>query len=609
LQTFAQSSFQLKDGRETNVCATCEAVLKEKPDEVLYGIHLDGDNIKFSTNSPTWFYKLFNQPGMGISVDLVARSRYNCNTPPTPYDLTKGFVIKPIYRDELLKKADTSIGSVNITIGKVPAHLRNEILEGNLIIVNNGNLCTYWESIHIDRGSLDLLPMGFYTDTLLHQDLTDHMDGAARILYTIKKTITVPFKKGTAAFQPEDLQLLRNELGAGNYSVRHLEIRAYSSIDGPEEVNRQLMQKRAAAVQNAIAGIAPGKFSANIIPAENWIEFNRDVLPKMPQLAGLSKKAIKQQLQDKAILSQIEPMLAPHRKAVITVWLDNNTLVSDLADEALVPAFNTSVKEKRIADGRRIVKEIAVRIAENRLPDYYIDMLKVPTSIDYEDLLSDIAVYRYNLGKIFETDVLEQLYKLLKNKPADPFLNYNICALELNALKYGNFENISPAELEATINKLSKMGIHPSLVERMLINYHIVLAGRYMERSQYDAKDESVEYIRDAFEKLTLNDQERYSLAKFFTEYGRRDLAMGIIHPRVNQLDASEDIIFYFINLCFFSSATYESPYFSNAVLNAANLNRARFCQFFQPSDRGGASIQLLETEILRKYNCDNCPQ
>jgi hypothetical protein len=84
---------------------------------------------------------------------------------------------------------------------------------------------------------------------------------------------------------------------------------------------------------------------------------------------------------------------------------------------------------------------------------------------------------------------------------------------------------------------------------------------------------------------------------------------MDAIRPRVNQLDAGENIIFYFINLCFFDSGTYESNDFANAVLNAANLNRARFCQFFQPGDRGGASIQLLESGILRKYNCDNCPE
>lgn len=84
---------------------------------------------------------------------------------------------------------------------------------------------------------------------------------------------------------------------------------------------------------------------------------------------------------------------------------------------------------------------------------------------------------------------------------------------------------------------------------------------------------------------------------------------MNVISPRLNQLDADENIIFYFINLSFFDSGSaYESEDFSNAVLNAINLNRARFCLFFQSSNIGGASFQLLESEVLRKFNCDNCP-
>jgi hypothetical protein len=207
-----------------------------------------------------------------------------------------------------------------------------------------------------------------------------------------------------------------------------------------------------------------------------------------------------------------------------------------------------------------------------------------------------------------KTEALDILYKLRKNKRADPFVNYNICVIELMALKYGDDNDISLSQLNATIKSLGKLGIHPTLVDRMLINYQIILAEKHMERAQYAEKDKSVEYIRDAFKKLTLNDQEIYNLAKFFTEYGRRDLAMEIIRPRVSQLDVSENIIFYFINLCFFDGS-YDSDAFANAVLNAVNLNRARFCQFFQSIDKGGASFQLLEEEILKNYNCDNCPQ
>lgn len=610
IQVAAQSSFPLEDGRGFDACSSCETVLNAMPREVLFGIHISGDgNITFSINSVAWFHKIFNNQHMGVAADLVSRSRYNCNSVPAETEVTKGFVIKPVYRDELVRRADTIGGQIQIPIGKVPPHLRNEILEGNLIIVNKGDICRYSFMIDIERDVLDLLPMGLYTDTLLQQDFANDTDTSAIILYSVKKTITLPFKKGGASFQPEDLQLLRDSLGAGKYNLRHLELRAYSSVEGPEEANRQLMKKRANAVLNAIATIAPGRYSNTIIPAENWIEFTRDAIPLMPRLAGMSKKGIKQQLQDKSILNQLEPTLAKHRKAVITVWLDNSTHVGDMANDALIPAFNRSVKERNIADGRKILKEIAVRIAEDRLPDDYINNLEVPNSVEYQDLISDQAIYRFYLEQAVETEALSTLYTVRKNKPEDPFLNYNICVLELVALKYHTAVDINAVNLEAAIKKLGSQGIHPSLVERMLINYHIILCEKYMQEGNYAAKDGAVEYISEAFKTLTLNDQALYSLAQFFTAYERLDLAMEIIRPRVNQLDAGENIIFYFINLCFFHNEYYERDDFANAVLNAANLNRARFCQFFQPGDRGGASFQLLESDILRKYKCDNCPQ
>lgn len=607
---FAQTSASLQEGRGTSACAACQAVLDQLPREVLFGIHLSAEgDIIFVTNSISWFRKIFSSPSMGITVDLISRSRYSCDKPPVQNGATNGFVLKPMYRDELIKRADTVSGQIQISLGKVPAHLRKETLEGNFVIVNNTSVCRYTPVVDIDRGVLDLLPMGLYTDTLLQQDLGANTDTSALILYSVKKTITIPFGKGTADFRPEDLRRLRDSLGAGHFTLRNLELRAYSSVDGPEAVNRQLMEKRAAATQKAIASIAPGTYPATIIPAENWIEFVRDAVPKMPQFAGMTKSAIKDQLKDKTILSQLEPVLASHRKVVITAWLDKSTRVAELANEALVPAFNQSVKGKNMMYSRGILKEIAIRISENRLPDDYINKLEVPVAMEYQELASDKAVYQFYLGQTLETEALATLYSLRKNKPEDPFLNYNICVLELVALKYDTEAKIDPAALETAIRKLPGQGIHPSLVGRMMINYYIVQCERYMQQENFFAKDKAVEYISSAFERLPMNDRERYSLAKFFTAYGRNDLAMDIIRPRVNQLDAEEDVIFYFINLSFFNSLYFESNDFANAVLNAANLNRARFCRFFQPAETGGASMQLLESATLRKYHCDNCMQ
>lgn len=604
----AQSSFTLLEGRFSNTCSSCNQVFSEMPYEVLFGIRMDGNNITFSMNNIEWFHKIINSPDMGITVDIVSRSRYNCNT-PLKSGSTHGFVLKPIYRNELIRKADTVGGLIIIPIGKIPAHLSNQVIEGNLVIVNGKSICQYHPAFDIERGPLELLPMGFYTDTLQQAEFTGNSDTAASIIYTTKKNITLPFRKATATLESAELSQLRDSITSGNYSVRHIEVRAYSSVEGPEETNRLLMQKRAKAVQEAINGISPGKLSATIIPAENWIEFNRDVIPKMPQWKTLSKTAIKRQLQNNELLAQLEPLLAAHRKAVITIWLDKNTRLSDMANDALIPAFNKSVKERSNTDSRRILKEIAVRVADNRLPDTYIDQLEIPAAIDYLDLLSDRAMYSYNIGLLFEDEILKEMYALRQLKPADPFLNYNICTLEILALKFHAVVPINKDQLLANIRQLAARGIHPSLVNRMLINYNIVLAELFMEQGKYEQKDVAVEYVSNAFSKLTPNDKERYSLARFFTEYGRMDLATAMIKPRVNQLDAAENIIFYFINLCFFDHESFDSEDFQNAVLNAANINRARFCQFFQPPDSGGSSFQLLEYDEIRKFNCDNCPQ
>lgn len=544
---------------------------------------------------------------MGISADLISRSRYTCGKPVVK-DLTNGFVIKPIYRDELLKNADTTNGELETLIGTVPSQLRKEMLEGNFIIVNSNSVCYYTFVIDIERAKLELLPTGLYADTLMQQDFTNASDTGAVIFYSIKKTITLPFRKGTAAFLPADIQQLKDSLGNGKYSIRHLDLRAYSSVEGTEEVNRQLMQQRAIAVQKAIQTIAPGDYTTNILPAENWIEFTREAIPVVPQLAGLSKQAIKQQLQDKDLLARLEPILSKHRKAVITVWLDGKTRVDALPNDALLPAYNKSAKEKKLDDCRRILKEISVRISQNRLPEDYIDQVIVPTSPDFYTLESDKAVYEYYLGKQVENQALYTLYELKSKHPNDPHLLFNICVLELVQKKYDVETDIDTTVLKANIHRLSHMGIHPSLVTRLLINFNIIQSEAFMRMGEYEAKDDAVQYIWDQFQYLDLNDQSRYLLAKFFENYSRGDLAMATVLPRVDQLDASENIVFYFVNLGFFHPEFYENKYFKDAMLNAANLNRARFCQFFMPYDYGGASMQLMEYELLKKYKCESCP-
>lgn len=355
IQTSAQKSFELEDGRGYEECASCEKIMEEMPNEVSMGIHIHGDgSINFVTNSKLWFRRLFNEPKMGVAVELVSRSLYGCGKNLPEKDLTRGFVTKPVYRDELIKHADTIGKHISIRVGTVPAHLRKEILEGNLIFVNSDNYCSQHRVVNIEQDVLDLLPMGLYTDTLLQQDFAEEANNDKVFMFTTMKTITIPFRKGTAAFLPADLEQLRDSLKG--YSIRRMEIRAYSSVDGPEEVNFKLMQNRGLAVQKAINSLGHKVTYYKLLPVENWIECYHDV----PRLANMSKKQIKNLLQDKTEQVALDPILARHRKAVVNVWLDTPTRLDTMNNEALVPTFRKLVAEKNITDSRKVIKDSAL---------------------------------------------------------------------------------------------------------------------------------------------------------------------------------------------------------------------------------------------------------
>jgi hypothetical protein len=128
-----------------------------------------------------------------------------------------------------------------------------------------------------------------------------------------------------------------------------------------------------------------------------------------------------------------------------------------------------------------------------------------------------------------------------------------------------------------------------------------------MVQFNYEDKDTSLYYIRTLYYEIPLHDEDNFSLAKYFTYYSHYDWAEEIILPRIDQIDVSEDLVFYFVNLQFYHPDDYKSKKFRKSLLNAINLNPKRFCDFFLPNDKGGASMQLLEYQELKEKYCETC--
>ena len=174
--------------------------------------------------------------------------------------------------------------------------------------------------------------------------------------------------------------------------------------------------------------------------------------------------------------------------------------------------------------------------------------------------------------------------------------------------QYGG-DSASPQLLLPEINKLTAQGIPELLVSRLKINYYILKSEDQLRNYQYAAKDSSLQEIRNLYSNITPSDDEIYSLAKYYSFYSHREWAEEIIEPRIADVNVSEDLVFYYLNLLFFQPGRYGSEEFNKATLNAINLDKRRYCNFFKPMDKGGASMQLLEDEGIRSSYCSECSQ
>jgi hypothetical protein len=449
--------------------------------------------------------------------------------------------------------------------------------------------------------------MGLYTDTLLNVDVSDDTAKKVQRFYTKKLQFSIPFLKGKTTYNTSDLQPLYDSLQLKDHTIKSIDIRAYSSVEGATQVNDQLQKQRAQSIIKALQQFQSPEITTTITSSENWIEFYDDMAGSpFEALASLGKTEIKKKLLDKALLDQVEVYLSHHRKAVITIYLNKSTGLEKTHSDTLLTRFRQAIAKKKPARASIIQDAIFERVANGKLPREYINQLEIPNEKIFSDLKNNQVSYKLLLHLTYEYEALEELKEIEKVSPANGRVKYNICALNFHFWQYDSTHVQAPVFFKY-INDLPKYGIAPSLVKRMLINYHIVMCGLYMDRYNYAAKDKALEYIRDNYAAIPLSDADILALAKYLSYYSQLPWAVSLLEKRVHKLDVDEDLLFYYLNLKLFDPASFATDPVKKAALNAININGPRFCRFFNSSEKGGAGFQLLRYDELRTLYCENC--
>lgn len=609
---FAQEKpnpFKIKEakGLFRDRCKEYKKTLKELPVDVRYGIIVEGRFIYFTIPSLEHFHKLFDDNQDGIAIDIIHKNQFQCEVESELRDSwpNRGYLLAPMYKDEMEQNMFLDeLNNVVVEYGFLPDQFHPSEIECNVLTIQNKALCNYNVIANVEFGSWDLLEMGFYWDSIPET-------GKIPNIQTFSKTIefTIPFEKNKSKFLATDIKPLYDSLELTDFDITEISILAYTSVEGSVEQNKMLQKGRAQSIVDALQAYQTKEIKKNIVTKENWTKFAKDISgTEFHYLKKYSKDEIRRLLsKDEELLNSLEPILAKQRMGRIRLVLQKKVSLYEEEPDKLKSIFQSSLTDANLDQAIFLQHIIFDRIREESLPDDFINQLEVPKESAYGPLFNNIILFNWERNSYDLHQAIQELENFQALFPNSFKLKYNLIVLTIRAWSEGKTAHINRETIGKLIEDLKKTEIHPSLVERLKINYYLLLAQHQTYEKEFEEKSRSVRNIYHHYKKLELDDQEVLRLAKFLAFYSEFKVAVDVLNPKVKSKTVSEDLLFYYLKLTIGNQMNGGSSAYKKLLQKAVSLNNERYCELFLPKAQGGFTFQLKESKMLKDSYCENC--
>lgn len=590
------------------VCQTFKQRFNRKPNEVKFSVQREGSKLYFVTNDKNWFSSLFQDKMDGIAIDVVSKSRYDCNIETIPKTQIKGQLLQPVYKNQLVRGLQPyEKDSFRTLVGELSSASLNQSQEYNILFLYQKQLCRYQTIYNLEAYPWDLLDMGMYLDSLTYN--RKEIKPQAQEGYLIKnKTLNfiIPFEKNKAEYTQEDIKPIYDSLKLTDFNIKSIKIKAYSSVEGSLERNIELQQQRANSIVKALQSFQKPTITTEVSSSENWVEFLNDIKnTSHADLTSLSKNQVKAKLSN-GLSMELEPILKNHRKAVLKLELERIDKYKDMSPEELLSKYKVAFGNSEIEEAKQIQNSIFDKIKSKVVSPDFLTKMQVPQQAKYAELINKNSALKYMLDVRQSMIVYNELKALEKLVPKDPKVKYNRLSVKMRLWRYKAFD-INPSFFKNEIYALKNYKIPEVLITRMLVNFHIIKAENAMRKREYKNKDASVKFINDNYKQFELSDYDYLSLAQFFSYYANTNYAIDLLENEVNSIDVDDDLLFYYLNLTLVDEELTSTSDYRTILLNAYNMNPDRFCKLFNALENGGVTFQLLKNEYLRKTYCENC--
>ncbi len=650
----------------------------EECDECIEAIQL-GERLRLKVNKKRIYLstedvelvkKLFQNRKDGLAIEVVEYRPYDCGNPQYYTQIThrngqcvfNGVVEKPIYKKNLLKswhkqkkrfrkkrrkKAFKALfnrrksvrvelakkwhpDSWSAGIGKISGN-PTSIYEVNVVVIQNDVVCRV---LHF--GSYCGEQFTEFHSVNMRADENTRKYELPKIWQ--KYSIVVPFEHNKYEYNVADIKPLVDSLSSDMYVIKNVKIKAYASVEGKEQANKELQQKRAESIVNAIQSIQNSSIIAKIKTDENWALLNTQISEdsiRFSEFLGLSKTEVKTLLQNADKLKKYETILNKQRYAQIE--LRALFQVNDKNRQGLwLMEFNRILDSSKVDTIKfrhryidtlermhyHIYKNIKAGIFETSL----ISKLNPPVYPPFERFWLNQLQYEYKLLLCTQMGYTPARFYWRLNKltslPTAPYLSvYNQLIFLIENWDKELFDNNFPPkkiweELENNekyffLESTNSFGEMPDY-EKLKLNYHFKAAAYYyskLRQKKYKTLfNKSIMAIYEYYKTLQADTEIAMKFARFFVFYEFENIAISIIKPFATTENPDHDILIYYLKLSYVHPYEYpQSNYYSELIEAKKILTKEEWCGLF--IGNCNISFQIFDNEEIRDIYCNECEE
>jgi len=554
---------------------------------------IEGNEVVLKYHDIQLLKTIFKDVNDGIAIDIIKKSQFNCGNENSlsSSKLYDGFLLKPVYRDELFA-SNSAKGDYRFVgkIGVIPNELLNEELVYSLLIINNGKVTKYlMPALFTSRDYLPKsIPFRFEnTDTV--QLLSAGVTATEVVKYSFNSSKIIPVKNPTVSVKGQ---------------IHSIEITAFSSIDGELVTNRFLDSSRTEYI--AVDLQKRLKVNPQLISkqhGENWSlanyqfrYFDRD------SLLTWSKENVRKLVNDHQLKSlPMDSLLRQQRICEARIYYSETYLKTADSSEILkgnllhaVATKNSSLFNKA-AFGIYQLKKIDPVIYDRSIFSFALENSDVVAA--YAALLSqDVSRNQQDITRF----LLEwsQKYNTLSPEAKENLVNL-YCLLNRSLLKDWDVESSKMARVirPKTFSESVKM-VHN---KEVLLNLNLTYIKYYGQINDTKNAQVCFNYIARHFSGTALNVESAVQLAAFYNSWGSFQLASDLLGTYYVIDLLNEDGMFLYAQNQLLLQPKGLEQVDVQSLQWALKMNKERWCKWM--SDY----TQNLRNPEIKKMYCASC--